>query len=68
MGEVELTRFVALDFVANVGLVATLGEEREQPIIGVAHYMTEGAAHLRERFVLCGYARLTEARGQMRVS
>jgi len=41
LGEGELTRLIDLDFVANVGLVATFGEEREQPIIGVAHYMSE---------------------------
>src|SRR5271168_4872665 len=45
LGEGELARFTALDFVTNVGLAATFGEDREQPIIGVVHYMSEGPAN-----------------------
>ena len=39
LSDAELTRLIDLDFVANVGLVATFGEEPEQPIIGVARYI-----------------------------
>src|ERR1700683_2646479 len=62
LGEGELTRFIALDFVANVGLAATLGEEREQPIIGVAHYMSEGPAHPARAEV--GFSILDEYQGK----
>jgi RimJ/RimL family protein N-acetyltransferase len=62
LGEGELTRFIALDFVANVGLAATLGEEREQPIIGVAHYMSDGPAHPARAEV--GFSILDEYQGK----
>jgi RimJ/RimL family protein N-acetyltransferase len=42
MGEAELTRLTQLDFVSDVGLVATFGAEPEQPLIGVAHYLSGG--------------------------
>jgi RimJ/RimL family protein N-acetyltransferase len=62
LGEGELTRFIALDFVANVGLAATFGEQREQPIIGVAHYMSEGPAHPARAEV--GFSILDEYQGK----
>ncbi len=37
--EAELSNLTALDFVVHVGLVATFGEEPDQPLIGVGRYI-----------------------------
>lgn len=63
LGEAELTHLTELDFVADVGLVATFGAEPEQPIIGVAHYLSGGRRTNTERAEV-GFSVLDEYQGK----
>ncbi len=39
LSEEELARFTDLDFIHHVGLVATLGERGDEPLVGVGRYI-----------------------------
>jgi GNAT superfamily N-acetyltransferase len=60
--EDELARLTNLDFVTHVGLVATLSEERQAPLIGVARYIRSGEEHPARAEV--GFAVLDQYQGK----